>query len=109
MRRLVAGTEGRYDPRLTLVDVRPLLFPESFVSLRIQEQTLRTLIAAGSVSELTAQRSNGGWVLMLRVGTVDTPLELQRGGAREFKSLDVLASLVESIGLASFSVSFAKY
>ena len=75
------------------------------MSLRIQEQTLRALVAAGSVSELTAQRSQAGWVLIVRVGTGHTPLELQRGGPREFKSLDVLAALVESVGLANFSVT----
>lgn len=74
------------------------------MSLRIQEQTLRALVAAGSVSELTAQRSQAGWVLIVRVGTVHTPLELQRGGPREFKSLDVLASVVESLGRENLSV-----
>lgn len=74
------------------------------MSLRIQEQTLRTLIAAGSVGGLTAQRCQAGWMLVVRVGTVDAPLQLQRGGTREFKSLDVLASVVESLGGENLSV-----
>ncbi|MFI8380711.1 hypothetical protein [Pseudomonas sp. NPDC079086] len=74
------------------------------MSVIIQEQTLRALIAAGSVSDLTARRSQTGWVLMVRVGSAEAPLQLQRGGAREFKSLDAVANVVESLGLEQLSV-----
>ncbi len=77
--------------------------------MRIQEPTLRTLAATGSVRELVAQRVKSGgdgwaWVLLVCVGTIEAPLEKQRGGPREFKSLDALAALVDSIGLADLTV-----
>lgn len=90
--------EGRHDLWLIPMDVRPLLFLEAFVSVIIQEQTLRALVAAGSVSDLIARRSQAGWVLMVRVGSAEAPLQLQRGGTRQFKSLDAVANVVESIG-----------
>ena len=75
-------------------------------SMRIQEPTLRALAAAGSISELVAQRvdSGDGWVLLVRVGTIDAPLEKQRGGSRVFRSLDAVAGLVESLGQLDLTV-----
>lgn len=100
----VAGTEGRYDPGLIPTGIRPLSFGTT--SMRIQEPTLRALAAAGSISELVAQRveSGDGWVLLVRVGTIDAPLEKQRGGSRVFRSLDAVAGLVDSLGLIEFVV-----
>ena len=78
--------------------------------MKINEPILRTLAAAGSVRELVAQRVPAGsgfaWVLTVRVGIAEAPLERQRGGAREFKSLDAVAALVDSLGLAGMSVRF---
>ena len=74
--------------------------------MRIQEPTLRALAAAGSISELVAQRvePGDGWVLLVRVGTMEAPLEKQRGGSRVFRSLDALAGLVESLGQLDLTV-----
>lgn len=76
--------------------------------MKIQEPTLRTLVAAGAVRELVAQRVKSGdgfaWVLQVKTGMNEAPLEKQRGGAREFKSLDALAALVDSVGLTGLSV-----
>lgn len=72
--------------------------------MRIQEPTLRALAASGSICELVAQRSGDGWVLLVRVGAVDAPLEKQRGGSRVFRSLDAVAGLVDSLGLVEFAV-----
>lgn len=76
--------------------------------MHIQEATLRALVAAGSVRELVAQRVSRGdrlaWVLQIRAGTNDSPLEKQRGGVREFKSLDAVATLVDSLGVCDFMV-----
>jgi hypothetical protein len=43
---------------------------------------------------------------MVRIGMEECPLEKQRGGAREFKSLDAVAALVDSLGLTGMSVRF---
>ncbi len=100
----VAGTEGRYDPWLIPTGIRPLSFGTT--SMRIQEPTLRALAAAGSICELVAQRveSGDGWVLLVRVGTMEAPLEKQRGGSRVFRSLDAVAGLVESLGQLDLTV-----
>jgi hypothetical protein len=71
--------------------------------MHIQEATLRTLAAAGSVRELAAQRVRSGdgwvWTLLVRTSINEAPLERQRGGTREFKTLDALAALVDSLGM----------
>lgn len=70
--------------------------------MHIQEATLRTLAATGAVRELVAQRVKSGdiwvWVLLVRAGANEAPLERQRGGTREFKTLDAVAALVDSLG-----------
>jgi len=76
--------------------------------MHIQEATLRTLAATGSVRELVAQqvRSSDGWVwvLLVRAGLNEAPLERQRGGTREFKTLDAIAALVDSLGVRVLTV-----
>lgn len=70
--------------------------------MQIQEATLRALVDAGSVRELVAQRVSRGdgfaWVLQVRAGINEAPLQKQRGGVREFKSLDAVAALIDSLG-----------
>lgn len=82
-------------------------------TMRIQEATLRTLAAAGSVRELVAQRITAGndwaWVLLVRVENSEAPLEKQRGGAREFKSLDAIAALIDSLGYSEFMVKLEAH
>ena len=86
----------------------PPFILEALPVMKIQEPTLRALVTAGSVRELVAQQVNSGdgsvWVLLVRVGTIEAPLERQRGGHREFKSLDAVASLVGSLGLMELAV-----
>lgn len=76
--------------------------------MHIQEATLRALAATGSVRELVAQRVRSGdgwvWVLLVRAGVNEAPLERQRGGAREFKTLDAVAALVDSLGESELTV-----
>lgn len=76
--------------------------------MHIQEATLRALAAAGSVRELVAQRVRSGdglaWVLIVGAGVHQAPLERQRGGTREFKTLDAVAALVDSLGGSGFTV-----
>ncbi|WKC38633.1 hypothetical protein QYM18_05965 [Ectopseudomonas chengduensis] len=76
--------------------------------MHIQEATLRTLAATGAVRELVAQRVRSGdiwvWVLLVRAGANEFPLERQRGGAREFKTLDAVAALVDSLGESELTV-----
>jgi hypothetical protein len=76
--------------------------------MRIEEQTLRTLVASGSVRQLVAQRvrreDRWAWLLQVHVGIVEAPLETKRGGPREFRTLDALAGLVDSLGLGELTV-----
>lgn len=76
--------------------------------MHIQEATLRTLMATGSVRELVAQRVTSGdswtWMLLVRAGANEVPLERQRGGTREFKTLDAVAALVGSLGGGELTV-----
>ncbi len=78
--------------------------------MKIEESTLRALVATGSVNELVAQRVRAGdgcvWGLLVRVGSSEVPLEKQRGGARQFKTLDAVAGLVDSLGEDLMTVRF---
>lgn len=79
--------------------------------MRIQEATLRTLVATGSVRELVVQRVRSGdgwaWGLLVRTGMHEAPLERQRGGVREFKTLDAIAVLVHSLGGSELTVKLS--
>ncbi len=73
--------------------------------MRFQEPTLRALVAAGAMPELVALQVNpGGWQLLVRIAESEVTLEKQRGGVREFRSLDAVAGLVASLGCSGFSV-----
>lgn len=80
--------------------------------MRIQEATLRTLAASGSIRKLVAQRITTGngwaWVLLVHIGSSESALEKQRGGVREFKSLDAIAVLVDSIGHNEVTVKLSE-
>ena len=80
--------------------------------MQILESTLRTLAAAGSVRELSAKRVKSGdawaWVLLVRIELLEAPLEKQRGGVREFKSLDAVATLVDSLGVRELVVKLSN-
>lgn len=78
--------------------------------MKILEPTLRALAEAGSVKEVIAQRSTTGscctWQLLVVMDTTEEYLQLQRGGVREFKTLDSIASLIISLGLDGLRVNF---
>lgn len=78
--------------------------------MKILEPTLRALAEAGSVKEVIAQRSSTGngctWQLLVVMDTTEEYLQLQRGGIREFKTLDSIASLIISLGLDGLRVNF---
>lgn len=81
---------------------------EELPAMKIEEPTLRALVATGSVNELVAQRVTtdvgSAWVLLVHMGVTKAHLEKQRGGAREFKSLEALVALVDSLGRSDFIV-----
>jgi hypothetical protein len=47
-------------------------------------------------------------VLLVRIELLEAPLEKQRGGVREFKSLDAVATLVDSLGVRELVVKLSN-
>lgn len=72
-------------------------------------QAARELAQAGAVRQAVAVGQRGGWALMIRVGMLERPLGLKRGGPRLFQSLDTLAEALRELGLAEFHVQTAGF
>lgn len=70
---------------------------------------LRQLVRAGAVSQVVLRATFGGYILCARVGMEEDILEIQRGGARIFKSLDAAARFTHRLGLAAFEVDLSKF
>lgn len=77
--------------------------------MSISTAILRELIAAGSVTALSATGAPGGFYLSAQVGLERRLLDTQRGGPRLFKRLDALASFVHGVGLSKFEVDIAQW
>lgn len=74
-------------------------------ALPLLEPDLKRYVAAGIVLGVNARRTEAGWELIAQLKNEALPLSLQRGGARQFKTLDAVSRMVESLGLVGFSVS----
>lgn len=76
-------------------------------ALPLLEPDLKRYVAAGIVLGAIARRTEAGWELIIQLRNEDVPLNLQRGGTRQFKTLDAVYRLTEDIGLLGFSVAFS--
>ncbi|MCS3471753.1 hypothetical protein M2401_005517 [Pseudomonas sp. JUb42] len=78
----------------------PLLEPE-----QIEESDIKRYVDESRVFEIIARASVvGAWELVVRSTLGDQVLARQRGGVRQFSSLDAIANIVRNAGLTRFSV-----
>lgn len=75
----------------------------------MQEQEIKIRFDAGELNGCIATRSpmdSSKWIVHFysRVSSKQINLETQRGGVRQFKTLEALASLVNKVGFKSFTV-----
>lgn len=70
--------------------------------MAIEEKDLRRYITAGIVRQVVVRKAGEGWELVIHLDNEQLVLERQRGGPREFRSLDRLASWVEALGITEF-------
>lgn len=78
----------------------PLLKPEL-----LEESDIKRYVGEGRVFEIIARPSMvGSWELVVRGAQGDQVLARQRGGIRQFSSLDAIANIVRSVGLTGFVV-----
>jgi hypothetical protein len=67
-------------------------------------QVARELLQTGAVRQAVDLGKRGGWALMIRVGMVERPLGLKRGGPSLVQSLDTLSDTLLELGLVEFQV-----
>jgi len=75
----------------------------------IDTPVLRQLLRSGKAGELIAKGIPGGFVLAIRDGLDDQMLAAQRGGPRQFKRLDAVASYLKALGAPRFSVDLGRW
>ncbi len=75
----------------------------------VKLETLRELIAAGSVRSATLLGQRGGYTVLVSVGTQERVLANRAGSARLYARLDTAAKDLHAWGLAEFDVNVANY
>jgi hypothetical protein len=75
----------------------------------IDTPLLRRLLFSKKAGELVAKGVPGGFVLLMREGSVAQTLEVQRGHARKFKRLEAVASYLKDLGADQFTVEIDKW
>lgn len=74
----------------------------------VKESTLRELATANSVQSARAVGTRGGYVIVVRCGTIDRKLASVRGDVRLF-TLDNASKFLREIGLSRFEVDSIGY
>lgn len=75
----------------------------------VKIETLRELIAAGSVRSATLLGQRGGYAVLIQVGTQERVLANRTGAARLYARLDTAAKDLRELGLAEFGVNAANF
>jgi len=78
-------------------------------SQMIKEQTLRELVASGSVCSSVAIGCSGGFTFSVRCGDAWRVLGSTRGTVRIFANLTSMAIYLRGLGVARFEVDSAHY
>lgn len=91
--------------KLTINRVRIMATAHATVKI----ETLRELIAAGSVRSATLLGQRGGYAVLVRVGLQERILANRVGNARLYARLDTAAKDLREMGLAEFGVNVANF
>jgi len=75
----------------------------------IKLESLRELVAAGSVKSATILGQKGGYAVMARVGTQQRPLGTKLGDVRMFGSADTAVKVMRELGLSLFNLDVSNY
>jgi len=76
----------------------------------LTEGTLRDLVEAGAVRNVSVAAQGEGWVVLAEVGTRWKPVHNTRGRVKEWKSLDSLAGFLrDKLGVVRWSVEASQY
>jgi len=67
----------------------------------MREPILKHLVQTGKAGQVVLRSTEYGFVLLLRDGDVDDPLEAKRGHTRHFKKLDTLVGYLRELGVRS--------
>lgn len=79
------------------------------MSETIKLDSLRELIAAGSVSAATILGKRGGYAVVASIGKQQRPLGTRSGAVRMFGRLDTAARTLHDLGVAQFQVDVSNY
>lgn len=75
----------------------------------VKIETLRELIAAGSVRSATLLGQRGGYAVLVCVGTQERVLANRAGAARLYARLDTAAKDLREMGLTEFGVNVVNF
>jgi hypothetical protein len=75
----------------------------------VKIETLRELIAAGSVRSATLLGQRGGFAVLVSVGMQERTLANRAGSVRLYARLDTAAKDLRELGLAEFGVNVVNY
>jgi hypothetical protein len=90
------------------------LFPvsrnkEPSMSQPIKLESLRELVAAGSVKSATILGQKGGYAVLASVGLQQRPLGTKYGEVRTFASTDTAVKALREVGLSQFNLDVTHY
>ncbi len=72
-------------------------------------ETLRELVAAGSVRDILLVAHGRKWSVMIRTGMAESPLLTDRGQVREFGKLETAVSLIRDTGIGRLTLDATQF
>ena len=75
----------------------------------IDTDTLRALVAAGSVRNVSLVGQPGGWVAVIHYGMTERVLAAARGNVRVFRTFETMLAWFRKIGIVQFTVDASNY
>lgn len=75
----------------------------------IKLESLRALVAAGSIQSATIQGQKGGYTIVASMGRQQRPLGTKFGAVRVFGNTDTAVKLLRELGLFQFNLDVSNY
>ncbi|PIV32654.1 MAG: hypothetical protein COS34_11960 [Lysobacterales bacterium CG02_land_8_20_14_3_00_62_12] len=75
----------------------------------IKLESLRELVAAGSIQSATIQGQKGGYAIVASIGMQQRPLGTKFGDVRVFGNTDTAVKLLRDLGLFQFNLDVSNY
>jgi hypothetical protein len=76
---------------------------------RINPQTFKAMLAAGTVQEITVVSLGDGFNVLIKIGKIKSPLATFRGNVRTFKNIQTVLSYLHDVGVTRFDVDIRDY